>query len=297
MVQIILEREIRGIVERRFDAIPHVTRIDEVLGRDSGVYIRNREFGNLDNTILNFGLVELEYRRQRIHVERCHYFRRNPYDERIAFFVHRYGNMIVEHRRETHTACNGADALQKFLCRRFVGRRCTQIVTVQATHTGICFGEHLNHDVHFIVIVRAVRLGDGSLEQFVITITISRESTLQLVLRPAELITSRFAYRKEPLNELGFLKLEKCFIIDLVGMRLQVLHRYPTFGITPLCSGFLEHGKRVFEQLRLDVGSHESVEQTRELIEQIMVHGVEQCRYVIRIARNSRVGNSLLIII
>ena len=297
MMQVVFEREVSGIVERWFDTVPHVTRVDEVLGRDRGVHVRDGELGNLDDAVLDFRLVELEHRRQCVHVERCHDFRRNPDHERIAVLVYGNGNMVVEHGRETHTPCNRADALEQLLRRRLVGRGRAHVVAVQTAHAPICLREHLNHDVHLVVVVRAVRLGDGSLKQLVVTVAVSRESTLKLVLRPAELIAARFAYGIEPLHKFGSFELEQRFVIDLVAMRLQVLHSHATLRIAPLRGGFLENRKRVFEKLRLHIRTHQAVEKSAELIEQIVIHGVEQCRDMIGVTRNGGIGDALLVIV
>ena len=114
-VQIILVSHVFRVVERRFDAETNITDVNEILGAKSRANVRNWEFGNLDDTVLDFSLVELEHVSERLNVEVCHRFGSDEKYQAVALLMYRHVDMIVKRCRELHATCNRANAREQFL--------------------------------------------------------------------------------------------------------------------------------------------------------------------------------------
>ena len=151
-----------------------------------------------------------------------------------------------------------------------------EVVAEQTAHAVIGFSEHLDHDVHTVVIGAGEHLRDGSLEQILVTITVSGESACDLLTRPGELVTSRFANGVEPFDEFGLLDLEKRLIVITPRMRLQILDRDMALGVAPRLRRLHQAAEGILETADIDVGRIQTVQETTELVEEVVIERSEQ---------------------
>ena len=192
--------------------------------------------------------------------------------------------MIVARGGETHLTRNTPNGGQKLLGGCLCSRGRAHLITEQTIKPIISLGEHLKHDVHFVVVVGAIGLSDGGGEQIFKPVTITCKSAGKLVFVPRKLVAAGSTNAIEPLDILRFFNLQKRLRRGHIGMSLQILNSNPALSVaeTHVCR-LLEDAQRVFKELAFNVGRNDAVEQAAKLVEQVIVHGCEQVRHVVSV--------------
>ena len=91
--------------------------------------------------------------------------------------------------------------------------------------------------------------------------------------------------------------MQERFGIGCVAVSLKVLESNRAFGIAETDGWFLENRERVLEKIAFNGRSDETVEHACELVEQVVVHGIEDCRDMFGITGNARIRDTLLVVV
>ena len=155
MMQVIFISHVGRIIKRRLNAVPIIAAIDKILAGKGCIDIGDAKRRNFDNAVLDIRPIELENGCQRLYIEisKRRFLRTHPKDKGFGSLEHRNINMVVKHRREFHLRCIGANRGKQLLTRILIGRRCRKLMTEKPAHALICFSEHGDHKLHFIVVV------------------------------------------------------------------------------------------------------------------------------------------------
>ena len=279
VVQEIVVAEGLGIVNG-IRLIEGIAATEEIDGGQKGdaIVVGERELVDDNLSRRNFGLLEMEQRREGVHVHGCGNLGRDQKNKLARLCENGKvlkPNAVVLRARELKQVGVGADCLKELAPGSLVGRGSGKMVLVE-TDVLLVECDELHHDAVLVVVVGVNRylhdrgniVGDSGC---------AVEGRHKLMPHDGDIVTVAAVLRVVPDGVLGALHLENVLSVVDVGVRL-----YPSGG-NFLLGGAVEHlrglepRKRVAPLLRVDVGRADSVhENIDELVPVSAVHGVEE---------------------